>query len=105
MLSQELIAQGHQVHWARDTAEARWLWIRNYYDAVIVCARGAGGFVQHIRKESPQQTVTVVREHELISRKPPARVISIGGAGRRNRDIVSRPAKVVQMPRREPNSK
>jgi hypothetical protein len=105
MLAHELSAQGHEVHFARDTAEGRWRWIRNYFDSVIVCARGANGFVERIKKESPHQTIAVVSEQELTARKPPASVISIGRAGQRNREIVPRSTKVIEMPRREPNSK
>ena len=74
-LAQELNAEGHEVHWARDTAEARWLWMRNYFDSVIVCAEGARGFVERIRKECPHQRIEIVSPDDLMqSQKPPGTV-------------------------------
>src|SRR6476646_10188025 len=52
ILARDLIAQGHEVTYARDTIEARWAWVRNYFESVIVCANGASGFVERIKKES-----------------------------------------------------
>jgi len=79
LLARCLLAEGYEVRWARDTTEARWVWMRNYFASVIVCAHGASGFVQHIRKESPNQSITVVTPDELLTamKKPVAGVASI----------------------------
>jgi hypothetical protein len=94
--AQELIAEGHEVHWARDTAEARWLWMRNYFDSVIVCAEGARGFVERIRKECPHQKIEIVSPDDLKqSKKPAARVSDVRSTERKT------PANnVLQMPSR-----
>jgi len=78
-----LLAEGYEVRWARDTVEARWVWMRNYFESVIVCAQGANGFVQHIKKESPNQNITVLTPEELlaVTKKPPASITAISDHG------------------------
>jgi hypothetical protein len=99
LLARYLLAEGHEVRWARDTVEARWVWMRNYFEAVIVCAQGATGFVQHIKKESPNQSITLVTPDELLAatKKPAASVtpiseLAFGGTRHRN---------IIEMPRRD----
>ena len=98
LLARDLIAQGHEVTYARDTMEARWAWIRNYFECVIVCARGASGFVERIKKESPQQKIEVITPNELAGRKPP---VSVSAPIRATR--VQRGTNVIEMPRRVPH--
>ena len=100
LLARDLIAQGHEVTYARDTMEARWAWIRNYFECVIVCAKGASGFVERIQKESPQQKIEVITANELTGRKPPVSVAAPIGATR-----VQRGTNVIEMPRRAPRPK
>jgi hypothetical protein len=92
LLARHLTAEGHEVRWARDTMEARWVWMRNYFDSVIVCARGAHGFVERIKKESPQQNISVVSPEELaVWKKPPARVVPFQKAYQRKNNILEMP--------------
>ena len=100
LLARLLLAEGHEVRWARDTVEARWVWMRNYFEAVIVCAQGATGFVQHIRKESPSQNITVVTPDELLAamKKPVAGVASISDRAFGSKKKYTN---VVEMPRRD----
>jgi hypothetical protein len=96
-LTRDLIAQGHEVTYARDTMEARWAWVRNYFECVIVCANGASGFVERIKKESPHQKIEVITPDELTGRKSPVSVAAPIAATR-----VQRGTNVIEMPRRVP---
>jgi len=100
LLARRLLAEGHEVRWARDTVEARWVWMRNYFGSVIVCAQGATGFVQHIKKESPNQSITVVTPDELLAatKKPAAGVTSISERAFGN---TRKYDNVIEMPRRD----
>jgi hypothetical protein len=57
----ELTDRGYDVFWARDTMEARWLWLPNFYDLVLIHvpkdANSGSGFVRRIRKEAPAQRI------------------------------------------------
>jgi DNA-binding NtrC family response regulator len=67
ILTAQLTVQGHEVHWARDTMEARWLWLPKFYDVVVIDLQKdpAGmGFVQRIKSESPDQKISFVSEVE-----------------------------------------
>ncbi len=97
LFARRLMAEGHEVRWAHDTVEARWVWMRNYFQSVIVCAQGATGFVRHIRKEAPTQSIAVVTADELLAatKKPVASVSSIS-----DRSLNKKRSKVLEMPRR-----
>ena len=61
LVAQQLTDKGYDVFWARDTMEARWLWLPNFYDLVLIRlpkdANSGSGFVQRIRREAPQQRI------------------------------------------------
>lgn len=61
ILAAQFTVQGHEVHWARDTMEARWLWLPKFYDVVVIdlqqdSASGLG-FVRRIKAEYPDHYV------------------------------------------------
>jgi DNA-binding response OmpR family regulator len=66
ILAAQFTVQGHEVHWARDTMEARWLWLPKFYDVVVIDLQkdpaGGMGFVQRIKAESPDQKISFVSE-------------------------------------------
>jgi hypothetical protein len=97
---QELIVQGHEVHWARDTAEARWLWMPNYFDSVLVCAEGASGFVARIKRECPHQNVEIVSPDELFARKKPLAKLTAFSPTPAPGGAPIRDSNVLHMPRR-----
>jgi CheY-like chemotaxis protein len=61
VLGLELISKGYDVFRARGTLEARWLWVANFYDLVLLTLPSDGSnvtsLVQRIRAQAPQQQV------------------------------------------------
>ena len=61
VLGVELISKGYDVFRARGTLEARWLWVANFYDLVLLTLPSDGSnvtsLVQRIRAQAPQQQV------------------------------------------------
>ena len=77
VLQKELLAQGADVFWARDSIEARWLWVPNFYGAVIINLEkdpnGAEGLIRRIKADDPEQHIHVVQNVQEVSglKKPP----------------------------------
>ena len=67
-LRTQLALSGHEVHWARDTMEARWLWHPKFYDVIVVDLRrdssSGTGFAHRIKTECPEQKIAYVSEVE-----------------------------------------
>ena len=61
VIAVELISKGYDVFRARGTLEARWLWVANFYDLVLLTLPSDGSnvtsLVQRIRAQAPQQQV------------------------------------------------
>ena len=76
-LQEELLALGADVFWARDSMEARWLWIPNFYGAVIISlgkdSTGAEGLIRRIKADDAEQHISVVQgvQDVLGLKKPP----------------------------------
>jgi len=102
-LQEELLALGADVFWARDSMEARWLWVPNFYGAVIISlekdSTGAEGLIRRIKADDPEQHVRVVQGVQGVSglKKPPC---STGQAQTHEVQNTSRPGKVIPMPKR-----
>ena len=64
ILAKQLTVQGHEAHWARDTMEARWLWLPKFYDVVLIDlqkdAASGMGFVERIKSKWPDQKIAFV---------------------------------------------
>ena len=76
-LQKELVDLGADVFWARDSIEARWLWVPNFYGAVIISlekdSTGAEGLIRRIKADDPEQYISVVESVQGGSdlKKPP----------------------------------
>ena len=61
VVAEQLTRRGYDVFWARDTMEARWLWLPNFYDLVLIRlpkdANSGNGFLQRVRREAPRQRI------------------------------------------------
>ena len=59
VIAVELISKGYDVFRARGTMEARWLWVPNFYDLVLLTlpsdSSDVTSLVQRIRAQAPQQ--------------------------------------------------
>jgi|SRR5690242_16836329 DNA-binding NtrC family response regulator len=102
-LQKELLAVGVDVFWARDSIEARWLWVPNFYGAVIVSlekdSTDAEGLIRRIKADDPEQHISVVQREQNVSglKKPPC---STGQAQTHEVQNTSRTGKVIPMPKR-----
>ena len=70
VLFKELSALGYDIYWARDSMEARWLWLPNFYESVVISltdVSGADGLLARIRTEGPNQNVHFVTTVEQRS--------------------------------------
>lgn len=76
-LQKELLALGADVFWARDSMEARWLWVPNFYGAVIISlekdSTGAEGLIRRIKADDREQHISLVQGVQDVSglKKPP----------------------------------
>jgi len=76
-LQKELLALGVDVFWARDSMEARWLWVPNFYGAVIISlekdSTGAEGLIRRSKADDLEQYISVVQGVQGVSglKKPP----------------------------------
>ncbi len=113
VVAEQLMHKGYDVFWARDTMEARWLWLPNFYDLVLIRlpkdANSGAGFVQRIRKEAPTQRIAFwddwVRssEAETLRKRPVTSIRSVAASvlnrlNRRRTPLAL--AKVIEMPKR-----
>jgi CheY-like chemotaxis protein len=113
MVAEELTQKGYDVFWARDTMEARWLWLPNFYDLVLIRlhkdANSGNGFVQRIRKEAPRQRIAywdewiASSENTVILKRPVSSIREVAASvlnklNRRRTPATT--AKVIEMPRR-----
>jgi hypothetical protein len=109
----ELTHRGYDVFWARDTMEARWLWLPNFYDLVLIHlpkdANAGSGFVRRIRKEAPAQRIAFwddwARSGETadLMKRPVTSIRSVAASvlSRLQRRRVSAAlGKVIEMPKR-----
>ncbi len=113
LVVEQLTHKGYDVFWARDTMEARWLWLPNFYHLVLIRlpkdANSGHGFVQRIRKESPGQRIAFwddwagSNEAAGLMRRPVTSIRSVAASvlsrlNRRRAPAVL--AKVIEMPKR-----
>ncbi len=112
LVVEQLTHKGYDVFWARDTMEARWLWLPNFYHLVLIRlpkdANSGQGFVQRIRKESPSQRIAFwddwagSNEAAGLMRRPVTSIRSAAASvlsrlNRRRAPAVL--AKVIEMPK------
>ncbi len=113
LVAEQLTGKGFDVFWARDTMEARWLWLPNFYDLVLIRlpkdANSGNGFVRRIRKEAPGQRVAYwedwanSREAAVLGKRPVTniRAVATSMLNRLSRRRMSAHlAKVIEMPKR-----
>ena len=113
LVAEQLTAKGYDVFWARDTMEARWLWLPNFYDLVLIRlpkdTNSGTGFVRRIRKESPGQRIayweewTNSSEGEGVGKRPVTSIRAVAASvlNRLNRRrLPAHLAKVIEMPKR-----
>lgn len=113
LVAEQLTRQGYDVFWARDTMEARWLWLPNFYHLVLIRlpkdANSGNGFVQRIRKEAPGQRIAFWEdwagssEAEGLQKRPVTSIRSVAASvlsrlNRRRMPVTT--AKVIEMPKR-----
>jgi len=113
VVAEHLTNRGYDVFWARDTMEARWLWLPNFYDLVLIRlpkdANSGTGFVQRIRRESPGQRIAfwddwaASSEGAVVLKRPVTSIRSVAASvlskfNRRRTPPAM--AKVIQMPKR-----
>jgi DNA-binding NtrC family response regulator len=104
-LQQELLAVGADVFWARDSIEARWLWLPNFYGAVVISlekdSNGAEGLIRRIKADDPEQHIRVVHGLRVVTElKKPARSTHQPRAQESIEKDTSKHRNVVQMPKR-----
>ena len=113
LVAEQLIRKGYDVFWARDTMEARWLWLPNFYHLVLIRlpkdTNSGNGFVQRIRKEAPGQRIAFWDdwvsngEAESMLKRPVTSIRSVATSvlNRLNRRrLPAATAKVIEMPKR-----
>ncbi len=113
LVVEQLNHKGYDVFWARDTMEARWLWLPNFYHLVLIRlpkdANSGRGFVQRIRKEAPGQRIAFwddwaeSNEAAGLMRRPVTSIRSVAASvlSRLNRrHAPAALAKVIEMPKR-----
>ena len=113
LVAEQLTDKGYDVFWARDTMEARWLWLPNFYHLVLIRlpkdANSGSGFVQRIRKEAPGQRIAFWEdwadsgEGEGLQKRPVTSIRSVAASvlNRLNRRrMPATAAKVIEMPKR-----
>jgi CheY-like chemotaxis protein len=113
LVAQQLTDKGYDVFWARDTMEARWLWLPNFYDLVLIRlpkdANSGTGFVRRIRQEAPEQRIAFWDEWlssggaEDTGKRPVTSIRAVAASvlnrlNRRRAPIHL--AKVIEMPKR-----
>jgi len=103
VLEERLTAQGMEVYRARDTMEARSLWLPNFYDSVVIGIQkeSASGIVRRIREDAPTQTIAFVT-HANRTEGPKKHPQSVKQSWTLDERIQSsvRKAKVIEMPKR-----
>lgn len=112
VVAEQLTQRGYDVFWARDTMEARWLWLPNFYDLVLIRlpkdANSGNGFVQRIRRESPRQRIAfwddwaASNEGALMLKRPVTSIRSVAASvlSKLNPRRTAPLAKVIVMPKR-----
>lgn len=113
LVVEQLTRKGYDVFWARDTMEARWLWLPNFYHLVLIHlpkdANSGKGFVLRIRKESPGQRIAFwddwagSNDAAGLLKRPVTSIRSVAASvlNRLNRRrIPTALAKVIEMPKR-----
>jgi CheY-like chemotaxis protein len=103
ILENQLTGQGMEVYRARDTMEARSLWLPNFYHSVVIGIRkeNPSGIVRRIREDAPTQPITFVTQTNLTD-GPKRHPQSVKQSGTLDGRIQSsaRKAKVIEMPKR-----
>lgn len=113
VVAEQLTSKGYDVFWARDTMEARWLWLPNFYDLVLIRlpkdAHSGNGFVRRIRKEAPSQRIAFWEdwaksgEADGLGKRPVTSIRAVAASvlNRLNRRRApAHLAKVIEMPKR-----
>jgi DNA-binding NtrC family response regulator len=105
-LQEELLAQGADVFWARDSIEARWLWVPNFYASVIISlekdSTGAEGLIRRIRTDDPEQHISVVNSVQDVSGvKKPVRSIPAPKTHESLHEAKNKGGKLLHMPKRK----
>ena len=113
LVAEQLMHKGYDVFWARDTMEARWLWLPNFYHLVLIRlpkdTNSGTGFVLRIRREAPSQRVAFwddwVRssEGQGMLKRPVTSIRSVAASVLNRLNPRRSPvalAKVIEMPKR-----
>jgi CheY-like chemotaxis protein len=113
VVAEQLTHCGYDVFWARDTMEARWLWLPNFYDLVLIRlpkdANSGNGFVQRIRRDSPRQRIAfwddwaAVNQEAVALKRPVVSIRSVAASVLSKLTTRRTPrtmAKIIQMPKR-----
>lgn len=113
LVVEQLSNRGYDVFWARDTMEARWLWLPNFYDLVMIHlptdANSGRGFVRRIRKEAPGQRIAFWEQWErsgeaaALTKRPVTSIRSVAASvlsRLQRRRVPAALGKVIEMPKR-----
>jgi hypothetical protein len=110
MLSERLTSTGNDVYWARDTMEAKWLWLPNFYACVIMAVAndpaGASGLVERMRRDTPGQEVVLLDEEKLVNllNEPAQPVQCVSDTTSRGKTLVGM-GTLLKMPKRSTRPK
>lgn len=112
-LPEQLSSRGYDVFWARDTMEARWLWLPNFYELVLIHlpkdANSGSGFVRRIRKEAPGQRIALWEDWAHsgqaagLMKRPVTSIRSVAASvlsRLQRRRVPAALGKVIEMPKR-----
>ncbi len=112
-LPEQLSSRGYDVFWARDTMGARWLWLPNFYELVLIHlpkdANSGSGFVRRIRKEAPGQRIAFWEDWARsgqaagLMKRPVTSIRSVAASvlsRLQRRRVPATLGKVIEMPKR-----
>jgi hypothetical protein len=112
-VAEDLIIQGYEVFWARDTMEARWLWLPKFYDLVLIRlpqdTAAANALVERMKREAPKQRIEFWNEWDGTVEAMPTQKHPVSSVGATVPSVIRsakpRPAgqlkaKVIEMPKR-----
>jgi hypothetical protein len=106
VLSERLTSTGNDVYWARDTMEAKWLWLANFYASVVIAVAkdpaGASGLVERMKRDAPRQEIVLLDDEEIFGgmNKPVPPVPRIANATARGKTLVGTRKQILKMPKR-----
>jgi hypothetical protein len=106
-LAQHFKASGAEVFWAKDSMEARWLWMPDFFTSVVIRldkdTNGTDALMARIHRDRPDQDMWVIDRATPAGKKPPTSVENpavepFSAQGKR------KTAKLLQMPKRSRRS-